>query len=238
MMRVTRVRIPTAKVAERVTLAIVADLHDESYDGVLQALRLARPDLVLVPGDILHKEGRTEVGLSALRDMAGEWPTYVSVGNHEWRCGCDPMVLLASTGACLLNDSFVRRGELVIGGLTSGYGKEKQGRFKKTPPPNTEWLSAFCVADGFRLLLCHHPEYYRPYIKDRDIDLTVAGHAHGGQWRFFGIPVFAPGQGILPRYTSGLYDGKLLVSRGLANHVKIPRLFNPTELVVVEIVPK
>lgn len=237
-MKITSVLLETKKVAAPLTLAVVADLHDSSDAVVREALRAASPDLVLVPGDILHDAAHTENGLATLRRFAAAWPTFVSVGNHEWKCGVDVRPLLAATGACLLDNAFVRVGEVVIGGLSSGYEKEKQGRFKKTPPPRTAWLSDFCAEDGYRVLLCHHPEYYRPYIKGRDIDLTVAGHAHGGQWRFFGIPVFAPGQGLFPRYTSGLYDGKLLVSRGLANHVSIPRLFNPTELVVVKIVPQ
>jgi predicted MPP superfamily phosphohydrolase len=86
-----------------------------------------------------------------------------------------------------------------------------------------------------KILLCHHPEYYERYLKDKSIDLTVSGHAHGGQWRFFGKGVFAPGQGIFPRYTSGVYDGKLVVSRGLKPARIIPRFFNAPEVVIIDI---
>ncbi|MBQ3816071.1 MAG: metallophosphoesterase, partial [Clostridia bacterium] len=58
---------------------------------------------------------------------------------------------------------------------------------------------------GFHILLCHHPEYWEPLVHGRRIELTVSGHAHGGQWRIFGRGVYAPGQGLFPRYTSGLY---------------------------------
>ena len=86
------------------------------------------------------------------------------------------------------------------------------------------------------LLLCHHPEYYPEYIRDTVIELTVAGHAHGGQWNFFGRGVFAPGQGLFPKYTAGVYDGgRLIVSRGATNTVKVPRFFNPTETVIINI---
>ena len=85
-----------------------------------------------------------------------------------------------------------------------------------------------------RLLLCHHPEYYPDYIRGTDIELTVSGHAHGGQWSIFGRGVFAPGQGLFPKYTAGVYDGgRLVVSRGVTNTVRIPRFFNPTEIVVI-----
>ena len=84
-------------------------------------------------------------------------------------------------------------------------------------------------------LLCHHPEYWPRYVRDLPVDLTLSGHAHGGQIRLFGQGLFAPGQGLFPRYTSGVHEGRLVISRGLANTTRIPRLFNPTELVCVHL---
>ena len=89
---------------------------------------------------------------------------------------------------------------------------------------------------GYKVLLSHHPEYYPEYIKDLDIDLILSGHAHGGQLRFFGRGLFAPGQGLLPKYTSGIHDGRMIVSRGLANNAPpIPRLFNSKELIFIDL---
>lgn len=48
------------------------------------------------------------------------------------------------------------------------------------------------------------------------IDLVLSGHAHGGQIRLFGQGLFAPGQGILPKYTSGVHEN-MIISKGLAN---------------------
>ena len=91
--------------------------------------------------------------------------------------------------------------------------------------------------------MCHHPEYWcmqPPMLKDHPIDLVLSGHAHGGQIRLFGQGLFAPGQGLLPRYTGGLYEGphgNMIVSRGLANTAPppIPRLFNPREVVTIRL---
>ena len=69
-----------------------------------------------------------------------------------------------------------------------------------------------------------------------DIDLTVSGHAHGGQWRFLGRGVYAPDQGLFPKYTSGLHENRLVISRGVANSVPlVPRFFNPCEVVTVTV---
>ena len=70
-------------------------------------------------------------------------------------------------------------------------------------------------------------------------DLVLCGHAHGGQWR---IPyllngLIAPNQGLFPKYAGGQYIcGSMteIVGRGLARDWK-PRLFNPPEIVVVEV---
>lgn len=105
-------------------------------------------------------------------------------------------------------------------------------RYRLTgPKTKIAWISE--APAGYRIVLCHHPEYY-PLISDKPIDLILAGHAHGGQWRFFGQGIFAPGQGLFPKYTRGIY-GNMVVSAGLANEKLIPRLWNPTELVILEI---
>ena len=126
----------------------------------------------------------------------------------------------------MLDNDCVRHGDLLICGLTSGLnGNESR--------PDPDALARFANAEGFRILLCHHPEYFVPYIKPTDIELTLSGHAHGGQWRIFGRGVYAPGQGIFPRYTSGVIDSRCVISRGLSNHTLVPRIFNAPEVVMV-----
>ncbi len=116
------------------------------------------------------------------------------------------------------------------------------GRFRYTPDspqPSLDWLDDLERAPGYKILLCHHPEYWEPHLRGRKIDLVLAGHAHGGQFRLFGRGIVATGQGFLPRYTSGVHHGpygSLIVSRGLTNTAApIPRLFNPCEIVYVEL---
>ncbi len=234
-MKITRYSLSSAKLHAPVKIAVVADLHDVYSEALIRAIRAEKPTLVAVPGDVVHNKDRADDGLRFLSEIS-DIPTFVSLGNHEWRVQ-DICRRLEKTGARLLDDDFLPFGDLLIGGLSSGVREIAQGRFKRTPDPETAWMDGFSEADGFRLLLCHHPEYYPRLLRDKNIDLILSGHAHGGQWRPFGIAVFAPGQGLFPRYTGGIHDGKLLISRGLANHVPIPRLWNPPELVMVEINP-
>ena len=100
------------------------------------------------------------------------------------------------------------------------------------------WLDDFERQPGYKILLCHHPEYVPRYLQNRCIDLIVSGHAHGGQWRYYSRRrqewrgIYAPGQGLLPKLTEGIH-GNHVISRGLSNNTPIPRLNNPPELVYI-----
>jgi uncharacterized protein len=235
--------------------AVVADLHDAPYKKIIDALRRIEPDLILVPGDLTEDlteessgcDSPGRPGLGFLSEAAAIAPTFYAWGNHETGAGhvnlnnsardrtAPPSVCahwlesIRKSGVVLLDQSYVSRNGLVLGGLRSGLLNE--GRV-----PDIGWLDDFCRAPGYRILLCHHPEYYDLYLRDYPIDLFVSGHAHGGQWRLFGRGIFAPDQGLFPKYTDGIHEGRLVISRGLSNTVApIPRLFNPRELVVVEV---
>lgn len=97
-------------------------------------------------------------------------------------------------------------------------------------------LANFVRLRPFRLLLVHRPEDFAGYARD-GIDLVLAGHAHGGQWRLPVVGgVYAPSQGLFPRYASGKHamgPTTMVVSRGLGNSDFPLRLNNRPELVVV-----
>jgi hypothetical protein len=161
--------------------------------------------------------------------------------------------LLQKTGARVLDNAFavVTPGDarLVLGGLSSarvseyrrlrseGLDWEEANALTRNlgprTPPRLEWLDAYCREDGYHILLCHHPEYYPRWLREREIELILSGHAHGGQIRLFGRGLYAPGQGLFPKLTSGVTDGRLVVSRGLSNCRIVPRVFNPTEIVYI-----
>lgn len=223
-----------------VRLSVVADFHNGDDAAALAALEEIAPQAVLLPGDFLHKAGAVERGFRLLSGCAARYPTFCSLGNHETKSGIpDLAARIADTGAHLLDNAACRFGELLLGGLSTGYAPGiVQKRTSPTPPPDREFLAEFAREKGARVLLCHHPEYYAPYIRETDIPLTVSGHAHGGQWVFFGRAIFSPGQGLLPRYTAGLYEGRLLVSRGLGGGPAfVPRIGNPREILTVDLLP-
>ena len=196
-------------------------------------------------------------------------PVYMSVGNHECLLCSDEYDRLRATGAVILKNEWTEPAEgILIGGLTSAHticynrfrddynrrnGAEEYVRYphRRRPkdiskyPSDSAWLDDFEQRDGYRILLCHHPEYWslrEPMLKDRKIDLVLSGHAHGGQWRFMGRGIFAPGQGLLPEYTGGTHQGQygsMVISRGLSNpYSLVPRLGNQCEIVYVRFIAK
>ena len=235
MIELTRFSLK-AGLSEPLRLAVVADLHSGEYAEPLRLLKEASPDAVLCPGDVIHTANEGERGFDFLRDCSALFPTFCSVGNHEVKHGSDVRHILRATGAVLLDNEFTEFRSIKIGGLSSGYTTESvQGRLKATPPPQLSALDGFFSSDGFKLLLSHHPEYFPRYLKDKSADIVISGHAHGGQWRAFGRGIFAPGQGLFPKYTSGLYEDRLIVSRGLSNRTIIPRIFNKRQLILIEL---
>ena len=199
--------------------------------------------------------------LPFLRSCATIAPTFLSLGNHEWMVDDTDIKEIKRTGVTVLDNEWMAKDGLVIAGLTSGYVTDYRA-FRSTQPaepryprredlygiggatraaahkPDMDWLSDFAAQPGFKLLLSHHPEYY-PLIPT-SVDLILSGHAHGGQIRMYNpfkrewIGTWSPGQSWWPRYTKGVYEGKLVVSAGLSNTTWVPRLFNPTEVVYLE----
>ena len=202
------------------------------------------------------KMDESPYAIELLKECRAMAPTFVSIGNHEWMLNKEDLDMVLSTGITLLNNNYIRYKDMVIGGLSSAsymayqayctnFPKESLGPDTIYPllkprsqvilncEPDVSWLDEFCSQSGYKILLCHHPEYYPRYLKDMEIDLILSGHAHGGQIRIMGQGLYAPGQGLLPRLTSGLEDHRLVISRGLANNTIIPRLWNPREIVYI-----
>ena len=259
-MRLTRYRLSDRGTGVSFRAAVVADLHDRPCKKLLPLLREQKPDLILIPGDLcerldedrLHDETLpkpSRPGLELLSEFSAIAPTFYSFGNHEISA-CHSAIYRAkiaqkplpkpaiarewldkieASGVTLLRQNFVSWNGLCIGGLGSGL-------LNPAWKPDLDFLDDFAAADGYKLLLCHHPEYFDRYLRPYPIDLVVSGHAHGGQWRIFGRGVYAPDQHLFPKYTSGVHEERLVISRGVVNSVPaVPRFFNPCELVMIEV---
>ena len=237
-MKITKIFLDTP-LKKSYRALLISDMHSEIPPNFLKTAQALTPDFVLLAGDYVDGQIISHPQMSALlQSLADTAPTFYATGNHELFTDEDRS-LIRKTGITLLENETAFLDELTIGGLRSGFGHIPH--FTKTPPPDLEYLKRFSALDGYKILISHHPEYFKDYIRDQKIDLTVSGHAHGGQWRLGKLAAYAPGQGIFPRYTSGLYrenGSSLIVSRGVGNHTFIPRIFNPTEIILITLQSK
>ena len=218
------------------TFGFVSDLHNGNYREWLSLL--SGVDAILVTGDLLdrHRPGMGNA-CAFIHDAPEIAPVFLSLGNHETRSADGPEFrnALKKSRVTLLDDQFIDYKGIVIGGLSS---RERESH-KLAPeliPDMKQFVQRMSLAAGYKILLCHHPEYYDVCVRGQGIDLTLSGHAHGGQVELFGQGLYAPGQGLFPKYTHGFYDqGKLLVNRGITNSTRVPRLWNPCELIILTV---
>ena len=217
-------------------IALITDVHERNLNRILGILSERRPELILITGDMtdrMYSNRLREKTLEGFKAIAAIGRTFFSLGNHEKDLGEKELALISETGATVLDNSWVSLGEDIwLGGMSSLAYRNTDGHERRD---HSGFLDAFCSLGGYKILMCHHPEYYEWYLKGRDIDLILSGHAHGGQWRFFDRGVYAPGQGLWPKYTKGVYEGRLVVSAGCSNSAPVPRLFNPTEVVLITV---
>lgn len=243
---VRRYALETDKLSAPVRLAHLSDLHGTLYGGgqsrLLAAVDRLEPDAVVMTGDFYdedHTDGNTDTLLSAL---AGRYPCFFVRGNHEGRTGRAGRLKekLEGWGVHVLTGT----GELLE---TRGQALRLCGVDDPDVCGEPEWLEQFracqrMTGDGIcTVLLSHRPERTQ-YYRASGFDLVLAGHAHGGQVRIPGLlnGLAAPHQGFFPDYAGGEYPlsgTRLIVSRGLSRDLRV-RVFNPPELVSVDLVPK
>ncbi len=231
-------------------IAILSDIHNKAFD--LTVLENEKVDLILIPGDICSehlseaaweradKDKRSiiwkspDIALNLFQELPNIAPTFYSIGNHESRWNELDKQIVRNSGTILLDNEYCRFKDIVIGGISS-MPKDRKDNSDDMYNIKESIIGKMKKEEGKKILLLHEPQLYDKYgLQDQTFDLVVSGHAHGGQWRFFGHGIFAPGQGIFPKYTKGFYNRNLLVSAGMTNTAPIPRFFNPTEIVIVE----
>lgn len=225
-------------------IAHVSDLHNAVFgrknERLLSLIRAAKPDIIAITGDLIDSR-HTDIDSSlAFVEAAAEIaPVYYVTGNHESRLDFDEIEprLIAAGARVLRNEAedIGRGGERIrLAGIDDPSFIRTGGTAEERAAAELEQLG-----DGggtFTVLLAHRPELVEVYA-EYGAGLVLSGHAHGGQVR---LPLlgglYAPGQGLLPEYDSGLYslgETQMVVSRGLGNSVAPLRVNNRPELVIV-----
>lgn len=216
----------------------VSDLHSKYFGKqqkiLIQKVKQIRPNLIFLTGDFLDgRKPDLKPCLDFLKKAVEIAPVYFVSGNHEERTKKEYKQLqleMKRLGVhCLLNKTERIQFQNMYLMITGLRDVPKARGYK-------EKLNQLIWPGYFHILLSHRPECLKIYA-EQGVDLVFSGHAHGGQFRlpFFG-GLFAPNQGIFPKYTSGQYCQKnttMIVSRGLGDSIFPQRIFNRPELIVV-----
>jgi predicted MPP superfamily phosphohydrolase len=230
-----------------IKIVLISDLHSTVFGKeqsvLIDMVREIAPDLIILSGDIIDDVVPVTGTRLLLSGISGMAPIYYVTGNHEyWGHNIQEIrELLTSYGVIILSDSYVKieinNIEIIIAGIEDPDKKDYE-----TPDYNQDisMEKAFRELDDvplFKILIAHRPERIESY-KKYSFDLVLSGHAHGGQVRLppFINGIYAPHQGLFPKYAGGIYVHENLthiVSRGLSVNPKLPRIFNPPELVVI-----
>ncbi len=251
-------QIPSSKVHKKCRIVMLSDLHNKEYgignERLLKAIHTQNPDFILIAGDMLTaNEEKTsyEEPLQFIRRLAEKYPIYYGMGNHEYRVKVykdaygdkyqQYTAELEKCGVRLLENEriFLPEYNIEICGLEIERRYYKRLCRNEMDGTYIESLLGKNREDCMEILIAHNPDYFKQYAK-WGADLTLSGHVHGGVVRlpFLG-GVISPAMRLFPKYDGGIfheYGKTMILGRGLGMHTIPIRIWNPGELVVVEIV--
>lgn len=249
-------------VSDRVTkpcrLVLLSDLHNKSYgkdnERLVGKIDSISPDAVLVAGDMLTatRGYPFDAALALMRQLASRYKIYYGMGNHEYRLKLYPdqygtmyeeyMAGLADIGIIPLVNENTYLPEYNLSVCGSQIDKRYYRRFQKCPM-DSGYLTKLLGEprrDACQILIAHTPQYFEEYAA-WGADVVVSGHVHGGIMK---LPVLggvlSPNMTFFPKYDGGRFvhgRSTMILSRGLGTHTVPVRVFNPGELVVINIVP-
>jgi uncharacterized protein len=204
----------------------------DDLEAMVQAAAALKPDIVVVTGDFSDEAESYLDALRILDQIPATHGVYASIGNHEYFRGIREIRRAYEKGPVplLLDESTLLRtggASLYIAGIDDPRSMRRM--------PATFFENSIDAAlrdrpsDAFTVLLSHRPLAF-DYAARMGVELTLAGHTHGGQIGFNGRSVL---YGLSPeKYMWGLYskgDSRLYVSSG-AGHWFPYRIGCPAEI--------
>lgn len=241
-------RLPKAFAGFRI--AQLSDIHIGPFmpeEQIRRYVRIAndlKPDLIALTGDFVTWDPSTQHAVvSALTGLHAPFGIFGCLGNHEaWSHTEDsitrmfqevgiPILRQAHVPVATNGESFNLIGVDFETRRHMGPGSE---RFVRTYLEGAERL----VAPGkVNILMSHNPDTF-DRAAELGIDLSLAGHTHGGQVALeFVSPEIAPSRLVTP-YVSGWFQkpgGQLYVNRGIGT-IGVPiRIGAPPEITVYEL---
>jgi uncharacterized protein len=234
------------------TITLFSDIHSGSFmdENIMkeycEVVNSLKSDIIFIPGDLTNtKKEEVHPFTKSFRDLKAKYGVYSTLGNHDYFSDPDyiagavinesPIKMLRNESEfinikgkelCLigledLRDSGGQRRYIIIDYLNSTLEKTDK-KYKELP----------------KILLCHKPYIYRE-IFDKNIDLMLSGHTHGGQIVLakFGNLNFSIASTVSDLISGHYKDGNsnLYISRGIGT-VGLPMRLNcPPEITQIKL---
>jgi predicted MPP superfamily phosphohydrolase len=220
------------------TLLHISDLHagihlgEDRMQGLVAQMNALRPELIVQTGDMIDiSRSYIPAYVRAFRELRAPLGVVTVLGNHDRYTGEEEVI----RGCRDAGQVFVMNGCHLIerrGAPLAVLGIDDPRNWKPDDPQATDVEAALraAPAEAFRILLAHRPGAWDS-AAPRGIELTLAGHIHGGQLYvpFLG---WSPGR-LITKYVMGHFQrgaSQLYVSRGIGV-VGVPiRVFTPPEI--------
>ena len=230
------------------TIVQLSDIHIGHFvgDWELRAaerlVREARPDLIVLTGDLVDHEPQYAPRLGQLvrrlQPLARHGVAAVP-GNHDYYSGIDEVLAALQGGGarvlrnagCVIGDGgggFALLGVDDLWAGSHGHGPASRGPERTTGGPDLQRALGMVRPGLPRVLLCHQPEFF--WDAASQIQLQLSGHTHGGQVSLG----YDPAGLVLPHgYVEGEYQrngGTLYVNRGFGTAGPPARLGSAPEV--------
>ncbi len=220
------------------TVGLMSDIHSSVFmtkpemDDYVAALNNLKTDIIFVPGDFVNSQTEEVYPFAeAFSAVRAPFGVYGCLGNHDYFADVD--VVAKEVDACgvklLRNDAVkIQKGNSFINVI----GVDDIPMSGKPETYLARALSSIQNSSP-KILLCHKP-YFLETIAGHNIDLTLAGHTHGGQIVFakIGNTYISPAT-LFSKYVWGLYkfnNAQMYVTRGIGT-VGVPFRVNcPPEI--------
>ncbi len=217
-------------------IVFATDFHYKPYEKFrlvrdVKKINKQNADIILLGGDFLngHEKGKSmdsKLIASEFGKLKSKYGVYAIFGNHDvWQDAAGVYENFTKNNITILKNTSKKAGEVYIAGVediqTQNPDIKKALKNTKTPT----------------ILLTHSPDII--YKVPKSVNLTLAGHLHGGQVRipFHGAVVAPSIYGT--KFAYGMYNvdnRKLFVSKGIGTSVIPVRFFCLPEIVVIEFI--
>lgn len=232
-------------------IAVLSDLHagpyntTEFFERVVKKTIALDPDIVVILGDHISNNARSQPNeiaqLAPLKKLAEKYPVYAVHGNHDYGIegGTDlseeTKKTMQSYGITYLQNETINTE--INGQKVYLFGGDEVWAHKLNYQSLIETKRDPLIPT---IVLLHNPAYlYESH--PIGIDLTLAGHTHGGQIR---LPFIGPIGKVDNRIPKELYQGLheperdneyLFVTRGVGQSEIRVRLFAPPEIALLHV---